>query len=72
MWPARSTAPSPRLARTASAFVSGGTGEAILQWLDDHPDDDPSPLIDDLTTLWVVTGVGSAEEAKRRHLANGL
>ena len=39
--------PEPTGSRTASAFVSGGTGEAILQWLDDHPDDDPSPLIDD-------------------------
>lgn len=61
-----------QLARTASAFVSGGTGEAILQWLDDHPDEELTSLIDDLTTLWVVTGVGAAEEAKRRHLANEM
>ncbi|MDF2826191.1 MAG: transcriptional regulator, partial [Mycobacterium sp.] len=44
------------LARVAPAFLVGGTAEAILGWLNGNVDVSLDELIDDLTTLWLITG----------------
>jgi AcrR family transcriptional regulator len=54
------------LARVAPAFLVGGTAEAILGWLNGNVDTSLEQLIDDLTTLWIITGDGAADYARRR------
>ena len=54
------------LARVAPAFLVGGTAEAILGWLNGSIDTTLEQLIDDLTTLWLITGDGAAEHARQR------
>ena len=54
------------LARVAPAFLVGGTAEAILGWLNGSIDATLEQLIDDLTTLWLITGDGAAEHARQR------
>lgn len=54
------------LARVAPAFLVGGTAEAILGWLNGTIHTTLEELIDDLTTLWLITGDGAAEHARRR------
>lgn len=54
------------LARVAPAFLVGGTAEAILGWLNGNVDTTLEQLIDDLTTLWLITGDGAADHARRR------
>jgi AcrR family transcriptional regulator len=54
------------LARVAPAFLVGGTAEAILGWLNGNVDITLEQLIDDLTTLWIITGDGAADHARRR------
>lgn len=54
------------LARVTPAFLVGGTAEAIMTWLNGSVDITLEQLIDDLTTLWLITGNGAADHALRR------
>jgi AcrR family transcriptional regulator len=54
------------LAQVAPAFLVGGTAEAILSWLNGNVDTTLEQLIDDLTTLWLITGNGAADHARQR------
>lgn len=54
------------LARVAPPFVVGGTAEAILAWANGTLAVPLDTLIDDLTTLWLITGNGAAEHARQR------
>lgn len=44
----------------------GGTAEAILGWLNGNVETTLEKLIDDLTTLWIITGDGAADHARQR------
>ncbi|MES9537339.1 MULTISPECIES: TetR/AcrR family transcriptional regulator [unclassified Actinomadura] len=54
------------LARTAPPFVVGGTAETILAWVNGTVAVPLDILIDDLTTLWLITGNGAADHARHR------
>ncbi|KJF23362.1 UNVERIFIED_ORG: TetR family transcriptional regulator [Nocardia globerula] len=54
------------LARVTPAFLVGGTAEAIMSWLNGTVDITLEQLIDDLSTLWLITGNGAADHARRR------
>ena len=54
------------LATTTPAFLVGGTGEAILAWLRNPERPSVDQLVDDITTLWLLTGNGAADAAGRR------
>jgi hypothetical protein len=54
------------LAKVAPAFLVGGTAEAIMGWLNGNVDTTLERLIDDLTTLWLITGNGAADHASQR------
>ncbi|GAA2734128.1 hypothetical protein [Actinocorallia aurantiaca] len=54
------------LARTAPPFVVGGTAETILAWTKGTLDVPLESVIDDLTTLWLITGNGAAQNARQR------
>lgn len=54
------------LASVAPAFLVGGTGEAVLSWLRNPGRSDLDQLVDDITVLWLITGNGAADEARRR------
>lgn len=51
---------------TTATFLIGGTGQAILSWLDGALHGTRDQLIDDLGTLWLITGDGAADLARRR------
>ncbi|WP_141578360.1 TetR/AcrR family transcriptional regulator [Actinomadura sp. WMMA1423] len=54
------------LARTAPPFVVGGTAETILAWVNGTVAVPLDALIDDLATLWLITGNGAAAHARHR------
>lgn len=54
------------LAAVTPAFLVGGTGESILAWLRDPGHSAVERLVDDLTTLWLLTGNGAAAAAAAR------
>ena len=54
------------LARVTPAFLVGGTAEAIMSWLNGTVDITLEQLIDDLSALWLITGNGAADHARRR------
>lgn len=54
------------LASVTPAFLVGGTGEAILAWLRSDRRGGVERLVDDLTTLWLLTGNGAADAARAR------
>ncbi len=54
------------LAQVAPAFVVGGTAEAILAFVDGAAALSVDELINELTTLWLITGSGAAEVARAR------
>ncbi|MEU5880050.1 TetR/AcrR family transcriptional regulator [Spirillospora sp. NPDC047279] len=54
------------LARVAPPFVVGGTAETILAWVNGTLKVPLDTLIDDLTTLWLITGNGAAQHARHR------
>lgn len=54
------------LAAVTPAFLVGGTGEAILAWLRDPGRSSVDRLVEDLTTLWLLTGNGAAAAAAAR------
>ncbi|GGU90620.1 transcriptional regulator [Actinomadura cremea] len=56
------------LARVAPPFVVGGTAETILAWVNGTLDVPLDTLVDDLTTLWLITGNGAAQHARDRTL----
>lgn len=51
---------------TTATFLIGGTGQAILSWLDGALPSTKDELIDDLSALWLITGDGAADQARRR------
>jgi AcrR family transcriptional regulator len=59
------------LAAVTPAFLVGGTGEAILAWLRDPGHSSLERLVEDLTTLWLLTGNGAAAAAAARLGAPG-
>lgn len=54
------------LAAVAPAFIIGGTADAILAYLDGRADITRDALVTSLATLWLVTGNGAADVARRR------
>lgn len=54
------------LASVAPAFLIGGTGEAVLAWLRSPERTSIERLVDDITTLWLITGNGAADAARTR------
>ncbi|WP_207947004.1 TetR/AcrR family transcriptional regulator [Actinomadura sp. 7K507] len=54
------------LARVAPPFVVGGTAETILAWVNGILEVPLDTLINDLTTLWLITGNGAAQHARHR------
>lgn len=54
------------LAQVAPAFVIGGTAEAILAFVNGSAAVTLDDLINDLTTLWLITGNGAAAVARER------
>jgi AcrR family transcriptional regulator len=52
--------------QTTAALLIGGTGQAILSWLDGEIPGSRNVLIDNLTTLWLITGDGVAAHARNR------
>lgn len=54
------------LARVAPAFLVGGTADAVMGWLNGNVKTTLEQLIADLTTLWLITGDGAADHARRR------
>lgn len=54
---------------TAATFLIGGTGQTIMSWLRGELDCTREELVDDLTSLWLITGNGAAEHAWRRQPA---
>ena len=54
------------LATVAPAFLVGGTGEAVLSWLRDPGHGPVEQLVDDIATLWLITGNGAADAARER------
>jgi AcrR family transcriptional regulator len=59
------------LAQVAPAFVMGGTAEAILAFVNGSASVTVDELINELTTLWLITGNGAADVARGRLSANG-
>lgn len=57
---------SDPLAKVTPAFIVGGTADAILAYLDGRADVSVEELVAALTTLWLITGNGAAEVARRR------
>lgn len=57
---------SDPLAEVTPAFIVGGTADAILAYLDGRADVTVEELVAGLTTLWLITGNGAAEVARRR------
>jgi AcrR family transcriptional regulator len=62
---------SDPLAQVAPAFVMGGTAEAILAYVNGSASVTVDELINELTTLWLITGNGAADVARGRLSANG-
>ncbi len=62
---------SDPLAQVAPAFVMGGTAEAILAFVNGSAAVTVDELIHELTTLWLVTGNGAADVARRRVRGEG-
>ncbi len=54
------------LAQIAPAFLVGGTADAILAFVDGRAEVSVDELIESLTTLWLLTGNGAAEVARKR------
>lgn len=54
------------LAQIAPAFVIGGTAEAILAFVNGSAVVTLDDLINELTTLWLITGNGAAAVARER------
>lgn len=54
------------LAQVAPAFVIGGTAEAILAYVNGTATVTVDELINELTTLWLITGDGAAAVARAR------
>lgn len=46
---------------TSAALLIGGTGQAILAWIDGTLPSTVDELVDDLTALWLITGDGTAD-----------
>lgn len=57
---------SDPLAQVAPAFVMGGTAEAILAFVKGSTTVTVDELINELTTLWLITGDGAAAVARAR------
>lgn len=57
---------SDPLAQVAPAFVIGGTAEAILAYVNGTASITVDELINELTTLWLITGDGAAAVARAR------
>lgn len=53
------------------AFVMGGTAEAILAFVNGSAAVTVEELINELTTLWLVTGNGAADVARARVRGEG-
>lgn len=54
------------LASIAPAFIVGGTADAILAFLDGRARVSLDDLVAGLATLWMITGNGAADVARRR------
>lgn len=50
---------------TCALFLIGGTGQVILNWLDHQNAIPLTQIIDDITTLWLITGNGAAAHVKQ-------
>lgn len=57
---------SDPLAQVAPAYVMGGTAEAILAFVNGSAAVTVDELIDELATLWLITGNGAANVARGR------
>lgn len=54
---------------TCALFLIGGTGQVLLHWLETTSTDMPiEKLINDLTTLWLITGNGAADYARQHDM----
>jgi AcrR family transcriptional regulator len=62
---------SDPLAQVAPAYLMGGTAEAILAFVDGSAAVTVEQLTGELTTLWLITGNGAAEVARRRLRGDG-
>ena len=51
---------------TSAALLIGGTGHAILTWLEHEIAGNRETLIENLTTLWLITGDGTAAHLRDR------
>ncbi|MFC6127241.1 TetR/AcrR family transcriptional regulator [Mycolicibacterium llatzerense] len=54
------------IARITAIVLLGGTGQAILDWLDGRLDVSSEELVEDLAALWLVAGDGAVERARQR------
>lgn len=54
------------LATVAPAFLVGGTGEAVLSWIRNPDRGSIEQLVADITVLWLITGNGAADTARKR------
>ena len=55
------------LAQIAPAFIVGGTADAILAFVDGRARMPIDVFVQNLSTLWLVTGNGAADVARGRH-----
>jgi AcrR family transcriptional regulator len=62
---------SDPLAQVAPAYVMGGTAEAILAFVNGSTAVTVDQLINELATLWLITGNGAAEVARARVQGSG-
>lgn len=62
---------SDPLAQVAPAYVMGGTAEAILAFVNGSAGVTVDELIDELATLWLITGNGAANVARGRLRGEG-
>lgn len=54
------------LATVTPSFLVGGTGDAILAWTRNPRRSSVEQLVEDIAFLWLLTGNGAADEARRR------
>lgn len=62
---------SDPLAQIAPAYVMGGTAEAILAFVNGSAAVTVDELVNELTTLWLITGNGASGVARARLRADG-
>ena len=56
------------LAQVAPSFIIGGTGDAILAFVDGRAKVTRDELVQSIATLWLITGNGAAQVAEARRL----